>query len=492
MPRTEWRSGIKVTKFLALFWDMKGVRSRLRAHRMALHGKTLFLVFDPNTEDAILESLITSFNDRAQSMTLADFESFVQRNEQGQKNEDSDNTEAPFNQPTCFRYSKQHKEVVNARRQIEVNDPNINKCIMLRNVSLYENMSDIQTELELQLGFKIDKLQRWKNQPMAIATVRTSDQVNSFLHHKQLYIGYNLVQAEPYNKYKPRQKGHFRQCKKCFWLNHSSYKCPNQQHCACCAKPGHDRTECRHRHDKSRHRCRVCRGRHMSDSLICPKAIKIRSRLGITLSATQLQAQQNESVYYGLTKNAESGLFQIQRHGHRNDLQAPVTNINSYAMVAQRQMTSSKDTRTVPQQKQQTTEQQQINHTQRQLQNPQTVQLTQHHLTHADIENMIQAKTEHIHTAMQQMNAKIDALLRQMTMMTKSEKQQTPPQKAAASPETHLSLTRSRDSIPNVMIQNTSHTTDDMMGFVPHTVILPNPSSSIHHHQHNTTHLNML
>ncbi|ETN98347.1 hypothetical protein RFI_39163, partial [Reticulomyxa filosa] len=48
------------------------------------------------------------------------------------------------------------------------------------------------------------------------------------LKDNDIKIGYSMVKVEPFDKGKSRQKSHFKQCKKCYRLNHIVRECPKK------------------------------------------------------------------------------------------------------------------------------------------------------------------------------------------------------------------------------------------------------------------------
>ena len=119
----------------------------------------------------------------------------------------------------CFIYIPSYAFEQNEKRKHEVVNPELNRWVLLRNVSVSDSIEEIAEKLK-NYDYGVAAVEMFKQIPIVKITLSSAQDVKRILDYKNLYIGYNLVQCEMLDKYRSRPRNHFRQCRKCFQLNH--------------------------------------------------------------------------------------------------------------------------------------------------------------------------------------------------------------------------------------------------------------------------------
>ena len=114
------------------------------------------------------------------------------------------------------------------------------------------------------------------------------------LSDKNIYIGYRLASCEFFDPYRRRPPQHFKQCKKCYGLNHLANECNKLALCKLCGKSTHKANRCNLKNQPHKQKCLLCKGPHSSDSLQCPVIIKTREKIGISFSKREKQIMENK------------------------------------------------------------------------------------------------------------------------------------------------------------------------------------------------------
>ncbi|ETO01719.1 hypothetical protein RFI_35720, partial [Reticulomyxa filosa] len=134
------------------------------------------------------------------------------------------------------------------------------KYALLRGVSTRESDNEIKETLK-DYGYQIQEVKRFHKMP--IVKTMISD---------WMFNG----ESGPFDKSKLRPKSHFKQCRKCYRLNHIVRECPKKHKvCKYCRLANHEAAKYRYKNDPSKHKF---------DSLQCDVIRKAREKLGIKLT----------------------------------------------------------------------------------------------------------------------------------------------------------------------------------------------------------------
>lgn len=263
------------TSILKLFGSYgKQLALKMKTYTFSQSWKTLYLHFNEQVNLQALEDAASRFN---QLHTPAEVDKKIE--EQEEQGED----QKPKITMKCIVYSSTYVTEQKERRKQEVQDPEINKCVLLRNVSPFETEEDI-TETLKELGYNVDKVERFKGLPVVNVSFSTSEDVRKALEEQNIRIGIQLASCEPFDKYRRRPRSQFRQCKKCFGLNHFARDCTKAQVCKYCSRRNHKSSECFFKRKPSMQRCVLCKGQHASDSIMCHVIRQVREKIGIKFS----------------------------------------------------------------------------------------------------------------------------------------------------------------------------------------------------------------
>lgn len=199
-----------------------------------------------------------------------------------EKEEKVNNKQKP--QHICQLFQKDYVALQKSKRQAEVLNTETNHQVILKSVPLRESNEDIKEILE-EYGYHVKEILRFKSLPIVKVTLSSSEEVRKILEATDIQIGYSTVKVEMFDKYKSRPVSHFKQCKKCFKLNHIAKECPSKkQRCKFCGLTNHGKDQCIHRNNPRNYRCVLCKGNHPSDSVLCPTIQSIRNQLRINFT----------------------------------------------------------------------------------------------------------------------------------------------------------------------------------------------------------------
>src|SRR5579871_985820 len=111
-------------------------------------------------------------------------------------------------QNVVFTEKVMHKKQ-NKKRIENVKNPDINNCLLLKNVDRNESEEEISEALK-NLGYEIESVQRFKNLPVVKVTLLSGEGVKKMLSDKTIYIGYRLASCELFDPYRRRPPRHFK------------------------------------------------------------------------------------------------------------------------------------------------------------------------------------------------------------------------------------------------------------------------------------------
>ncbi|ETO16543.1 hypothetical protein RFI_20796, partial [Reticulomyxa filosa] len=137
------------------------------------------------------------------------------------------------------------KQSINVLCTIHMEDPEINRFVLLKNISPSESEEEIAEALK-DMGYSLKKVERFKGLPMAKSLLGTSNDVKKALQDKEIRIGYRLTKIT----FHP-----------VFWFE-----------------------SFHHRKKPSKQKCVLCHGKHASNSVMCPAIRKVREKIGIHFS----------------------------------------------------------------------------------------------------------------------------------------------------------------------------------------------------------------
>ncbi|ETO03477.1 hypothetical protein RFI_33930, partial [Reticulomyxa filosa] len=182
--------------------------------------------------------------------------------------------------PRCMLYNQMYAIEEKKKREESVHNPEVNKYVLLKNVDIAETEESIKDSLE-QYDYKVKKIERFKQMHIIKILMENAEDVTKILKDTEMCIGYRHIQTEIYDNNRRRPRRYFRQCKKCFCLNHIEEDCNKKQVCKYCGKQNHKSENCRFKKNTKKYRCVLCKGQHRSDSLMCPKTQQVREQIGI-------------------------------------------------------------------------------------------------------------------------------------------------------------------------------------------------------------------
>jgi hypothetical protein len=200
--------GLKYTSFLA---------KNIVAHTFSANRRTIYVHFSEQVQGQDLEEFVNTFNRQ-----------YIQQpddKEMEEKEEKVNNKQKP--QHICQLFQKDYVALQKSKRQAEVLNTETNHQVILKSVPLREANEDIKEILE-EYGYHVKEILRFKSLPIVKVTLSSSEEVRKILEATDIQIGYSTVKVEMFDKYKSRPISHFKQCKKCFKLNHIAKECPSK------------------------------------------------------------------------------------------------------------------------------------------------------------------------------------------------------------------------------------------------------------------------
>ncbi|ETO02853.1 hypothetical protein RFI_34560, partial [Reticulomyxa filosa] len=153
----------------------------------------------------------------------------------------------------CSVFSSNYVKSQKEKRLHDVKNPDVNIYVLLKNRG---------------------KSIAFKDLPMVKVLFANSQDVRQLLQTGSIQIGFEHASCEPFDYNRNRPKSHFRQCRKCFGLNHYANECTRKQKCK----------ELLHKRKQSKYKCILCHGKHTSDSVLCHVIQKVRKDIGVNLS----------------------------------------------------------------------------------------------------------------------------------------------------------------------------------------------------------------
>ena len=110
--------------------------------------------------------------------------------------------------PKCSIFKKSYVEEIKKKRVEDACNPDINRCVLLKNVSLQESEKEIAEALK-EAGYEVETIERFKNQPVVKVKLVTGEQVKNILQDENLFIGYQKVRCEIFDPYRRRPRHQF-------------------------------------------------------------------------------------------------------------------------------------------------------------------------------------------------------------------------------------------------------------------------------------------
>lgn len=248
----------------------------LKAHSFSSTMKTIYIHFQSQVRLEELKIIAEKFNDYQQSQ-------LQMQDKPDSKDENLNDALQRRRIPKCVIFSTTYVADQKAQRSKDMYNPEINHFVLLRNVSLRETEIEIKETLQ-EMNLRVEKVERFKGLPLVKVQLSTSEDVIRALQGKEFFIGYNMVTCEPFDKFRSRPRSHFIQCRKCFGLNHLAKDCSKKKVCKYCGMYNHSTEQCYKKGYPGKYKCVLCKGKHPSDSILCPVIQKIRATIGINLS----------------------------------------------------------------------------------------------------------------------------------------------------------------------------------------------------------------
>lgn len=143
--------------------------------------------------------------------------------------------------------------------------------LVLKGVSLYTEMSDIQNLLQdsgISLTSEIIRIRNTRSgQPLPLLLVKTVDDSKSrgLLESGELRIGPLSFKVEEF-VLQPRNI----QCFKCMAFGHQAGSCTRKTRCSFCGMSGHTYKDCQRKKAGHPPSCALCQGAHAANSSACP------------------------------------------------------------------------------------------------------------------------------------------------------------------------------------------------------------------------------
>ncbi|ETO33161.1 viral A-type inclusion protein [Reticulomyxa filosa] len=159
----------------------------------------------------------------------------------------------------CTIYQKNYVEQVKHKRQQDVTNTNTNRRVLMKNVDVNETTTNIQQLLN-NYGYNVERLERFKGLPVVKLTMGNSEDVNKILKDENLFICYRKTKCELFDPFRSRPRRHFKQCKKCYRINHNAEECMKKKEtCKYCGFSNHDSKNCKHKNNPRKYLIRTTR-----------------------------------------------------------------------------------------------------------------------------------------------------------------------------------------------------------------------------------------
>lgn len=293
-----------LTNFL-LPSNRKQIAKFIKVHTHSMSWRTVYVHFFKEISEDKLQQIANNFND-------------FQQNTESKEKEKVENEEEII-LPKCSIFQRSYVEEKKKKRKEDACNPYINRCVLLKNVSLQESTKEIEEALK-EAGYTVEKIERFKNQPVVKVMLETGEQVTNILQDNNLYIGYQKARCELFDPYRRRPRRHFRQCKKCFHLGHLAPNCNKKQVCKFCGRANHLTKDCKFKRRRQKHSCILCKGQHASDSLHCPIIQSVRKKLNISYSRKEIEiiSQKQQRQQQKQQQPQKQEFIQSQRYNNSN------------------------------------------------------------------------------------------------------------------------------------------------------------------------------
>ncbi|ETO06867.1 hypothetical protein RFI_30525, partial [Reticulomyxa filosa] len=249
--------------------DSKYIRQKIKAHTHSENWRTLYVHLYKSVQNSELEEIASRFNEI--------------HNKELAQNLPKDDNEMQFVTPKCCIFQKSYQEEVKKKRVEDVNNPNVNRYVLLKNINIRESEKEILDSLA-EYKYNVQQIQRFKGLPIVKVLMPSAEEVKRILDDNNIFIGYRQVKCEIFDQNRRRPRKAFKQCRKCYGLNHIANDCNKKSICKYCGKMNHSSDQCKFKKSPKKHHCVLCKGNHRSDSLICPKTKDIRHKLGISFT----------------------------------------------------------------------------------------------------------------------------------------------------------------------------------------------------------------
>ena len=174
------------TAVLKLFGkNTRRIALKLKAHSFSSTRKTIYLHFQNNVKNEELQELAVIYNDLQQSQLPES------KNENENENENEENRQ-PRRISKCVLYNTNYVQEQKAKRNEIIHNPEINRVVLLKNVSLRETEQEIKETLQ-EMNYNVENVERFTGLPVVKVTLSTAEDVKQLLQEKEFLIGYNLI-----------------------------------------------------------------------------------------------------------------------------------------------------------------------------------------------------------------------------------------------------------------------------------------------------------
>ncbi|ETO08755.1 hypothetical protein RFI_28631, partial [Reticulomyxa filosa] len=343
-------SASSLVRFMGL--DQNYIRLKVKAHTHSASWRTLYVHLSKEIQTSELEDISKRFNDI--------------HSKQSVRNDAKDGNEVQFVTPKCSIFQKTYSEEAKKKRLEDVNNPDVNRYVLLKNINLRESEKEIISSLE-EYKYKIQECKRFKGLPIVKVLMSSAEDVKRILSDNNIFIGYQKVKCEIFDQNRRRPRKSFKQCRKCHGLNHIANECNKKPVCKYCGRINHNSTQCKFKKSPKKYQCVLCKGNHRSDSLICPKTQEIRQKLGIAFTrreneiinrkkdqnnnqnqkgnhaAAKPKKNPNEQVQTKVQIMNKQKLAPSQQPEHKNNPRNQLESINNFGKQTQTRNINKKD-----------------------------------------------------------------------------------------------------------------------------------------------------
>ncbi|ETO12526.1 hypothetical protein RFI_24849 [Reticulomyxa filosa] len=313
--------------------DPKFIRPKIKAHTHSASWRTLYVHLSKSVQISDLEEISNRFND-------------IHSNQIVQNLSKDEDDEVHFVSPKCCIFQQSYQEEAKKKR-IE------NKKKFLNLLAEYK--------------YNIQDIQRFKGLPIVKVLMSSAEDVKRILSDNNIFIGYRQVQCEIYDQNRRRPRKSFKQCRKCYGLNHIANECNKKPVCKYCGRINHCATQCKFKKSPKKHHCVLCKGNHRSDSLICPKTKDIRQKLGISFTrreneiinrkmnqinnhnqkdkttAVSIKINPNKQVNKQAQDTDKQKLSPNQNNSHKKESKDKLESVNNFGVQNYNKNTNKKD-----------------------------------------------------------------------------------------------------------------------------------------------------